>query len=150
MWNRFFRTTFPLQLIWEHKPVTTTGGSTAALLRSNCKQATHFEISTVSRFFSRLDSLLSAKSGCTCRRTRHQPAKVIHLLTISLFLFVSDECYQIEFNSPFGEGWWLNEDYVSSIQFFRFSKLPISGQVELANVYGLWKTPEGNWERKPV
>jgi hypothetical protein len=36
------------------------------------------------------------------------------------------------------------------VQFFRFSKKPLDGEVQLANVFGLWKNPDGEWERKPV
>ena len=54
------------------------------------------------------------------------------------------------FETPACKGWWLNEDYVSSVQFFRFSKAPVTSQVQLSNVFGLWKTPAGDWERKPV
>mmetsp|Transcript_23265 Transcript_23265/g.31872 ORF Transcript_23265/g.31872 Transcript_23265/m.31872 type:complete len:138 (+) Transcript_23265:3-416(+) len=67
------------------------------------------------------------------------------------FTALSNEWMQMPaFETPACKGWYVDEDYVSSIQFFRFAKQPQTEQVMLSNVFGMWKTPDGVWQRKPV
>jgi hypothetical protein len=52
-----------------------------------------------------------------------------------------------QFETAACKGWWIDEDFVSSIQIFTFRKK--NEEVVLDDVRGIWKLPNGEWGIKP-